>query len=92
MAYKQPHRNVTPAKQMDEGPVQLPEPSPLMQVHNMTPNVSEAEAKKVRNKFDRTYMKKEVVGKQPMIVSTDMKDFKLINYKHSPKVKYEVAV
>ena len=77
MAYKQPHRNVTPAKQMDEGPVQLPEPSPLMQVHNMTPNVSEAEAKKVRNKFDRTYMKKEVVGKQPMFVSTDMKDFKL---------------
>ena len=26
------------------------------------------------------------------IFSYDMKDFKLINYKHSPKVKYEVAV
>ena len=27
------------------------------QVYNMTPNVSEEEAKKVRDKFDRTYMK-----------------------------------
>ena len=28
------------------------------QVYNMTPNVSEEEAKKVRDKFDRTYMKR----------------------------------
>jgi len=64
MAYKQPHRNVTPAKQVDTSPIKLPEPSPLMQSYNMTPNVSESEAKKVRDKFDDTYMKSEPVTKK----------------------------
>ncbi len=64
MAYKQPHRNVAPAKQVDTSPIKLPEPSPLMQSYNMTPNVSESEAKKVRDKFDDTYMKSEPVTKK----------------------------
>jgi len=72
MAYKQPHRNVTPAKQVDTKAIPLPQTSPLMQTHNMTPNASEKESKAVRDKFDKTYMKKEVVDKQPMFVSTEL--------------------
>ena len=58
MAYIQPNKNASK--------------SGIKQTHNMTPNASEKESKAVRDKFDKTYMKKEVVDKQPMFVSTEL--------------------
>jgi len=46
MAYKQPHRNVTPVKQVDTSPIKLPEPSPLMQSYPVTQRAKSTPIKK----------------------------------------------
>ena len=48
MAYKQPHRNVTPAKQVDTSPIKLPEPSPLMQSYNASPITQKAKSSPIK--------------------------------------------